>query len=56
MLFGFMGEDTIPIRYKEKFDNMEYIVMDAIKREGISIKKRELDQLLRILYDFRIID
>lgn len=55
MLFSFLDEE-IPKRYKNKLHDMEYMVMDAIKREGINIKKRELDQLLKVLYDFRIID
>jgi len=55
-MFGLFDEEKIPKRYKRQLPEVKHFVMHEIEKKDIKINKRELDEILDILFEYRVID
>lgn len=55
MLFDFLDE-KVPRRYKDKLQDVEYLVLHDIEKKGIKLEKNELNRILDVLFEYRVID
>lgn len=56
MFFSVMTDPPIP-RYERQLENVNHLVLHTIQdKKNIQITMKELDDILKVLYEYRVID
>ncbi|AYJ76042.1 hypothetical protein [Bacillus phage BM-P1] len=49
--------DSKPLtRYEKQMQNVDHLVLENIRQKNVYLNKRELQTVLEVLYDWRVID
>ena len=43
-------------RYERQLENVEELVLDTIRKKGVNLTRKELDQVLQALHEWRVIE
>lgn len=48
-------DEKIP-RYERQLENVNHLVLDTIRKKNVYINMKELETILNVLYEYRVIE